>query len=127
MVAAGAVVLPVVLAYAQASESLLPPSSPIVSRALLAIVVVLGLLAAWAWLLHRGTLKPRRHGPVSIETAVTLGDKRSLVVVCVEGRRLLLGVTPANVSVVTALQPEAEFSEALDRAASDTDATGESG
>jgi flagellar biogenesis protein FliO len=48
---------------------------------------------------------------------VPLGERRSLVVVSVEGRRLLLGLTPAQVSLVTELAaaPPAGFQDAVDR------------
>ena len=45
---------------------------------------------------------------------VPLGDRRSLVIVSVEGRRLLLGLTPAQVSLVTELAPPT-FQQAVDR------------
>jgi len=85
---------------------------------LIAVAVVLALLGALAWLLRRGKLKlpRRREQAVSVETAVSLGEHRSLVIVAVEGRRLLLGLTPAQVSLVTELQaPGAGFGPALDR------------
>jgi flagellar biogenesis protein FliO len=40
---------------------------------------------------------------VTVETAVSLGDRRSLVIVSVEGRRLLLGLTPGQIALVTEL------------------------
>ena len=67
---------------------------------------MLGLLGTLAWMLRRGTLVlPGRRAPgaIRVETAVSLGERRSLVVVAVEGRRLLLGLTPMQVSVVTEL------------------------
>ena len=73
----------------------------------LAIVFVLALVAALAWLARRGTLGPFRASPtdLKVEKAVPLGERRQLVIVAVEGRRLLLGLTPAQVSLVTELQP----------------------
>jgi len=71
-----------------------------------AVLVVLALVAALAWMARRGNFNAlRRRGPVSVETAVPLGDRRSLVIVSVEGRRLLLGLTPANISMVAELGP----------------------
>jgi flagellar protein FliO/FliZ len=72
-----------------------------------AIVFVLALVFALAWLARRGTLGPFRAGPTDlrVEKAVPLGERRQLVIVSVEGRRLLLGLTPAQVSLVTELQP----------------------
>ena len=73
----------------------------------LAIVFVLGLVCALAWLARRGTLGPFRAGQtdLKVEKAVPLGERRQLLIVSVEGRRLLLGLTPAQVSLVTELQP----------------------
>ena len=76
------------------------------TRSLLAVFVVLALIALCAWLVRRGALGSLgRKGPsaVRIETAVPLGDRRSLVLVSVEGRRLLLGLTPQQVTLVTEL------------------------
>ena len=75
-------------------------------QSLLAVLIVLGLVAALAWLARRGAFaKLRRTGPVTVETAVPLGDRRQLVIVAVEGRRLLLGLTPTQISMVTELGP----------------------
>ena len=71
----------------------------------LAVVIVLGLVAALAWLLRRGSLGAfsGRTGAINVETAVALGERRSLVSVSVDGRRLLLGLTPTTMSLVTEL------------------------
>jgi flagellar protein FliO/FliZ len=89
-------------------------------RAIAGLLIVLGLLFALAWLARRGKLRlpgARVRAVVSVEAAVPLGDRRSLVVVAVEGRRLLLGLTPAQVSLVTELAaaPPAVFQDAIDR------------
>ena len=102
---------------AQPDESWLPASSGSGYRMLLASLVVLGLLGLWAWLMRRGVFTKRQQGAVTIETAVPLGERRSLVIVSIEGRRLLLGLTPASVSLVTNLEPGGTgFSTALERA-----------
>lgn len=90
---------------------------PGVVRTLLSLLVVLGLMAGCLWLVRRGGLQAGlRKGPraVQVETAVGLGDRRQLVIVAVEGRRLLLGVTPMHVSLVTELAGAATFADALD-------------
>jgi flagellar protein FliO/FliZ len=85
-------------------------------NAFLAVLIVLGLVAALAWLLRRGTLGALtgRGGAITVETAVALGERRSLVIVAVEGRRLLLGLTPTTMQLVTELQapPPAPRTEA---------------
>jgi flagellar biosynthetic protein FliO len=89
-------------------------------RAIVGAIFVLGLLFALAWMARKGKLRlpgARAKAAVSIEAAVPLGDRRSLLVVAVEGRRLLLGLTPAQVSLVTELAavPPAGFQQAVDR------------
>ena len=71
-----------------------------------ATLLVLGLVAALAWLVRRGPLArlAAKGRPVSVESAIPLGDRRSLVIVSVEGRRLLLGMTQTSISLVTELQ-----------------------
>ena len=92
-------------------------------RGLVATAAVLGLIVVLAWLLKRGTLVwpgRRTSAPVAVETAIPLGERRSLVIVAVEGRRLLLGLTPSTVSLVTELSTTAAspFSTELNRQAS---------
>jgi flagellar biosynthetic protein FliO len=73
-------------------------------QSLAGVSIVLALVVALAWLARRGTFAAlRRTGPVMVETAVPLGERRSLIIVAVEGRRLLLGLTPSSVSMVAEL------------------------
>ena len=76
---------------------------------LLAVTIVLGLVAVLAWLARRGHLGQlsAKGAGVAVETAISLGERRQLVIVSVEGRRLLLGVTSAQVTLVTELNPAA--------------------
>jgi flagellar protein FliO/FliZ len=100
-------------------------------RSLLAIVVVFGLLGALAWAARRGRLGffTRQPSHVRVEATVPLGERRSLMVVTIEGRRLLLGLTPMQVSLVTELtQPSPDatqtcFGAALARAEATAPAT----
>ncbi len=70
-----------------------------------AVIIVLALVAALAWLARRGALGGlgRKGRAIEVETAVPLGERRSLVIVAVEGPRLLLGLTPGQISMVTEL------------------------
>ena len=81
-----------------------------------ALVVVLGLLGAVAWLLRRGVMARRSQGALGVESALALGERRQLVIVSVEGRRLLLGVAPNYVSLVTELGPAPSFDAAVSEA-----------
>lgn len=92
---------------------LVGPGPAIISgQSIAAVLICLALLAGLSWLLRRSTLLRRASQPVMVETAVPLGERRSLVIVVVEGRRLLLGLTPGSVSLVTELQPP--FEQVLD-------------
>lgn len=84
-------------------------------RALASVVVVIAALAAFVWVMRRGVLKVGRFASrqaIVVETAVAMGDRRSLVIVSVEGRRLLLGSTPASLSFITDLAPAPERRDA---------------
>lgn len=88
-------------------------------RSMAAIFLVLCLVCVLAWLLRRGVFRlggRTKAGGLAVEAAVPLGDRRSLVIVTVEGRRLLLGLTPVQVSLVAELQAaDRRFGEALSR------------
>jgi len=74
-------------------------------QSFLGVLIVLGLVGALAWLARRGAFANMGRGtrPITVETAVPLGERRSLVIVSVEGRRILLGLTPGQISMVTEL------------------------
>ena len=75
------------------------------------LLAVLALTGGCLWALKRGVLRAGAFGgrsAVTVETAVSLGERRSLVIVVVEGRRLLLGATPASLSLLTELAPPTE-------------------
>lgn len=93
-----------------------PDLLPSIWRMLFGLVVVLGLLGGLAWLLRRGAAIRRGSGTLAVESALSLGERRSVVVVAVEGRRLLLGLAPNYVSLVTELGPAASFDAAVTRA-----------
>ena len=74
------------------------------AQSVLATVLVLALVGGLAWVVRRtGFAALNKRGPMFVETAVALGERRSLVIVAVEGRRLLLGMTPASVSMLVEL------------------------
>ena len=109
------------VAQSQPQTEAWPLPDPVGSsiRGLVAVLLVMAVMAAAVWVFRRGM--PRWTGagqtsPVQIQTAVSLGDRRSLVLVSVEGRRLLLGVTPSQVTLVTSLQDTpGSFDQALER------------
>jgi flagellar protein FliO/FliZ len=94
--------------------------SGITLQSFLAVLVVLALVGALAWLTRRGAFASLRRTSraILVETAVPLGERRSLVIVSVEGRRILLGLTPGQISMVTELGPQRPFEHQLDAAQS---------
>jgi flagellar biosynthetic protein FliO len=73
----------------------------------IAALIVLAGLATFAWLVRTGRLgrfSPKASA-ISVETATSLGDRRQLVIVGVEGRRYLIGLTQTQVALLTELDP----------------------
>lgn len=89
---------------------------PSLLRMLGALAVVIGLLAGTLWLLKRGAGGRRGSRGFAVEAALPLGERRSLAIVTVEGRRLLLGLAPNHVSLVTELSATGSFDQAISRA-----------
>jgi flagellar protein FliO/FliZ len=106
-------VIPFLLAQADAATAAGPDLMPSLWRTLGALTVVLGLLGLLAYALRRGVMVKRGKGQMGVETVLALGDRRSLVIVVVENRRLLLGVSPGGVSLVTELQAPPTFEQTI--------------
>ncbi len=87
--------------------------APITGQAILVVIIALALLAGLAWFLRKTAATRRSKGAISVETAYSLGERRSLVVVAIEGRRLLLGLTPTQVSLVTELTKNTQSFESV--------------
>ena len=94
------------------------PPVTISGHSLLVAIVVVALLAVAAWMLRRHSPVRRGRQSMAIESGLPLGERRSLLIVSVEGRRLLLGLAPSQVTLITELRAEApsEFAKALDAA-----------
>jgi flagellar protein FliO/FliZ len=105
-----------VIAQSELVGAAAPDLLPNVWRMFGALAVVLVLLAGAAWLLRRGVLGRRAPGGLGVESMLALGERRSLAIVTVEGRRLLVGLAPNNVSLVTELGPPPSFDAAVRKA-----------
>lgn len=82
-------------------------TSAMIVRTFASLVFVIGLLMFFVWALRRGMFRTGGSARTSIvvETAVSLGERRSVVIVSVEGRRLLLGLATGGVSLLADLAP----------------------
>jgi flagellar protein FliO/FliZ len=88
-------------------------------RAVASLAAVIALLVAFIWALRRGSIKLSGFAPrstIAIETATAIGDRRQLAIVTVEGRRLLVGLTPTTISLLTDLNAKPATSGFGDRA-----------
>lgn len=88
----------------------------------LRVVVSLGVVLALLWYLQRrlskGSLRTRKTNPVVVVGRQTIGPKASVVVVDVEGSRLVLGVTDGSITMLQSAEapPVVDFEESLDAA-----------
>ena len=82
-------------------------TSALMFRTFASLLFVIGLLLFFAWALRRGMFRVGggSRTAIVVETAVSLGERRSVVIVAVEGRRLLLGLAIGGVSLLADLAP----------------------
>lgn len=74
------------------------------SEVLMGLLAILGLIILLAWFAKRLNLNGMSMGQaIKVQSMMSLGTKEKLVVVEVEGEKLLLGVTPHNITVLKAL------------------------
>lgn len=80
---------------------------PDLGQGLVTVVGVLALAGAGGWLLWRGRRLPfaaREVRKLAVEETRSLGSRQYLVVASYEGRRLLLGVCPGRIDLLTTLE-----------------------
>jgi len=78
--------------------------SPIL-QALAALALVLAAIGAAAWLARRlqGLAPSSRAAPLALRGALAVGPRERVVLVEIEGTRLVLGVAPGRVSALCTL------------------------
>lgn len=81
------------------------------AQSLIALCIVIAVLFALVWLLRRFNLAgPGSAHGMSVQQGISVGPKERAVVIQVDGRRLLLGVAPGQVTLLKeldAVAPEA--------------------
>ena len=85
-------------AAAQASGS--SGSGVILALAVPVVAVVFGMLALW-WLVRRYAVARSGSGPMRVTQALAVGPRERVVLLEAGGRRLIVGVTPASVTLLT--------------------------
>ncbi len=84
-------------------------------RTLAALALILGLILGGGWLLKRlGAARPGAGGLVKVLGGASLGGRERVVVVEVEGERLVLGVSPGRVQALHVLK-SGDFAARLER------------
>lgn len=94
-----------VMAGAATSATQISPAATL-GKTAAALVFVLLLIVALAWLVRRLPMGKFRAANMQAETGLRLGTRERLVIVRVDGRRLLLGVTPGGIGLIAELERE---------------------
>ncbi len=76
-------------------------------------LIVVGLIIAMTFLLKKMRYRFVPQGQIKLLSALSVGPKEKIVMIEVEKRRLLLGVTSANVRLICELTSGNDFSEEL--------------
>lgn len=87
-----------------------PSVSGLIGRVTLAMGAVLALMVAAVWAAKRWMPQAVRAGArqsIEIVTQRVIGPRRSLILVRVRGRTILLGATPQSIQMLTEFEPEA--------------------
>lgn len=96
-----------------AADSPLPqatgPSAVYFVKLGLALLLVLGLFMAFAWLMRRfNGFQPSAKGGLRVITGLSLGARERLVVVKAGKQQILLGVTPGQIRKLHVLEDDLE-------------------
>ena len=90
-------------------------SAPVSAAPLLqvsgALIAIIALILAAAWLVKRLGFAPKRTGVNGLKISASLGARERVVVVDVEDARLVLGVTAGQINLLHKLPPSAPTEE----------------
>ena len=88
-------------------------------RIMLSLLLVVGLILAAAWLARRGgLLKNKNQQRIKILDTQRLGPRRSVALVQIDDREILIGITPQQISLLhttTTAGSEPDFLAHLDQ------------
>ncbi|MFA5598703.1 MAG: flagellar biosynthetic protein FliO [Pusillimonas sp.] len=83
--------------------------APDVLQPIVALLFILALILGGAWLARRtGLIRGRSQSNIKVVSSYSLGGRGFITVVEVEQTRLVLGVTPQNITVLHHLPPHAQ-------------------
>lgn len=77
-----------------------------VASMVLSLLAVIAMIFGLAWLVRRTGLQGKMLRTMKVSSAVTLGAREKVVVVTVDQRRFLLGVTGQQISLIAELDAE---------------------
>ena len=85
-------------------------------QVVLGLLVVLGMIVAAAWAARRlQAIRPQGHGHIRIIEGLAVGTRDKLLLVEVDGRRVLLGMSPGRITTLHAFGGDItpQFEDAL--------------
>ncbi|HEX7387896.1 MAG TPA: flagellar biosynthetic protein FliO [Castellaniella sp.] len=89
-------------------------------QVVLSLLFVVGLLLAAAWVARRNGWVRQRLGRANLKVlgTLSLGARSSVAIIQVEDSRLVVGITPQQITLLQTLpaQSQANFSESLNKA-----------
>ncbi|MBX9609881.1 MAG: flagellar biosynthetic protein FliO [Gammaproteobacteria bacterium] len=86
------------------------------AQVVLGLLVVLGMILAAAWAARRlQVIRPRAAGRIRVLEGLAVGTRDKLLLVEVEGRRMLLGLSPGRIALLSELG-SGEAAPAFDQA-----------
>ena len=79
------------------------------------LLAVLGLIVLLAWAAKRMNLQGMSVGnDLKLQSILSLGPKEKVAVVEIDGKRMLLGVTPHNINMLCELDEKQQAAAAID-------------
>ena len=85
------------------------------SQMFMGLLAVLGLIVLLAWAAKRMNLQGMSVGnDLKLQSILSLGPKEKVAVVEIDGKRMLLGVTPHNINMLCELDEQQQAAAAID-------------
>lgn len=115
-------IIPVLACGAESTQKAIVPSSTLALNVITALFIVAASIFLLAWLMKRlggGTFMQNQH--MKIVASLAVGTREKLVLVEIDNKKILLGVTPNNISQLYLSAKGSSFSSDVESMVSNTD------